>query len=91
MIKGGVSDWGVRRRTRVTRWAKLEHEEEEEHTGDKDEKHSEEHLGYDIDDFRMAMIEGQHPDGKPLKKDMPRWNIGEEDLVGLANYLKSLP
>jgi len=72
------------------RWVKLEHEEEEEHVEDKDEKHSEEHLGYDMDDFRVAVIEGQHPDGKSLKQDMPRWNIGEEDLLDLANYLKSL-
>lgn len=73
------------------RWVTLEHEEEEEHTEDGDEKHSEEHRGYDIDDFEMAVIEGQHPNGKPLKQDMPRWNISEEDLIDLANYLKSLP
>ena len=72
------------------RWTKLEHEEEEEHAGDKNEKHSEEHLGYGMEDFRLAVIEGKHPDGKSLKQDMPRWNIGEEDLVDLANYLKSL-
>lgn len=43
-----------------------------------------------MEDFKMAVIESKHPDGKSLKQDMPRWNIGEEDLVDLANYLKSL-
>jgi len=38
----------------------------------------------------MAVVEGKHPDGEPLKDDMPRWSIRDQDLRDLAEYLKSL-
>jgi mono/diheme cytochrome c family protein len=73
------------------RWEALEHEEEEEHAEEKETEHAEEHGEYDIEKFKMAVVEGKHPNGKPLKEDMPRWNISDGDLTDLANYLKSLP
>jgi cytochrome c oxidase subunit 2 len=73
------------------RWEALEHEEEEEHAEGEEAGHAEDHRGYDIEDFTRAVVEGKHPDGKPLKDDMPRWNISDEDIVDLVNYLKSLP
>jgi len=56
-----------------------------------DENHADEHDDYDLDDFRQAVIEGKHPDGDELSRDMPRWKIDDEDLVDLLEYLKSLP
>jgi hypothetical protein len=40
--------------------------------------------------FKMAVIEGKHPDGKPLNKEMPRWRMSGNDLTDLADFLKSL-
>jgi hypothetical protein len=46
---------------------------------------------YDLDMFRQAVIEGKHPDGETLSADMPRWEISDQDLADLFEYLKSLP
>ncbi len=47
--------------------------------------------GYDLETFRLAVVEGKHPDGTPLSLNMPRWNISAEDLADLAENLKTLP
>ncbi len=54
--------------------------------GEHDEAHSE----YDLETFRMAVVEGKHPDGERLSNDMPRWNLSDEDLSDLADFLKSI-
>jgi cytochrome c oxidase subunit 2 len=59
-----------------------EHAEEEE---------SGEHGEYTLEDFHMAVVEGEHPDGQPLDSEMPRWQISDEDLADLFEFLKSLP
>jgi hypothetical protein len=46
---------------------------------------------FDAEKFRLAVTNGQDPDGTQLKKDMPRWNIGDDDLADLITYLKTLP
>ncbi|CAG1012486.1 hypothetical protein ANAEL_04430 [Anaerolineales bacterium] len=46
---------------------------------------------FDADKFRLAVTKGQDPDGTQLNMDMPRWNIGNEDLADLIVYLKTLP
>lgn len=46
---------------------------------------------FDTKKFRLAVTEGQDPDGTQLKTDMPRWTIGNEDLADLISYLKTLP
>jgi len=46
---------------------------------------------FDAEKFRLAVTEGQDPDGTQLKTDMPRWNIGDDDLADLIAYLKTLP
>jgi mono/diheme cytochrome c family protein len=38
----------------------------------------------------LAVSEGQDPDGTQLNTDMPRWNIGDDDLADLIAYLKTL-
>jgi hypothetical protein len=63
--------------------------EEGEHGGN--HAHEDEHSGYDLDAFRLAVIGGVHPDGEPLSRDMPRWRMDDEDLRDLFEYLRSLP
>jgi cytochrome c553 len=46
---------------------------------------------FDTEKFRLALTKGQDPDGTQLNTDMPRWNIGDEDLADLIAYLKTLP
>jgi hypothetical protein len=46
---------------------------------------------FDIEKFRLAVTKGQDPDGTQLKTDMPRWNIGNDDLADVVAYLKTLP
>jgi hypothetical protein len=47
---------------------------------------------FDAEKFRLAVTKGQDPDGKKqLNNYMPRWNIGNDDLVDLITYLKTLP
>ena len=46
---------------------------------------------FDPEKFRLAVVEGQDPDGTQLNTDMPRWNIGNDDLADLIDYLKTLP
>ena len=59
----------------------------EEHGED---SHDDEHGEYGLDEFRRAVIEGQHPDGDSLNRDMPRWRMSDEDLADLLEFLKSL-
>lgn len=46
---------------------------------------------YDLEMFRQAVVEGKHPDGETLDEDMPRWQMSDEDLAALFEYLKTLP
>jgi hypothetical protein len=46
---------------------------------------------FDVEKFRLAVTEGKDPDGTQLNTDMPRWNIGDDDLADLIAYLKTLP
>lgn len=56
-----------------------------------DEGHEGEHGDYTLEDFRLAVVEGKHPNGEPLSADMPRWQISDQDLADLFEFLKSLP
>ena len=46
---------------------------------------------FDAEKFRLAVVNGQDPDGTQLKPDMPRWNISDDDLADLIAFLKTLP
>jgi hypothetical protein len=72
------------------RWAALS-EEDSEQREEEGEEHEHEHGEYTLEMFKMAVIEGKHPDGKPLKIEMPRWSMSGKDLTDLADFLKSLP
>jgi len=62
--------------------------EEDEHSED---EHADEHGAYDLDAFRQAVVYGQHPNGDPLDRDMPRWRMSDQDLADLFELLKTLP
>jgi hypothetical protein len=68
------------------RWESLA-TEETEHTDDESDHHD----MYDLETFRRAVVDGEHPDGEPLSNDMPRWQMSEENLENVAEYLMSLP
>lgn len=61
-------------------------DEADEHGGD--DHHAEE---YGLESFGQAVVFGQHPDGDLFNWDMPRWEIDEDDLFDLFEYLKTLP
>ena len=57
-----------------------------------DPGHEGEHPGeYMLATFRQAVVEGQHPDGELLSREMPRWNLTDEDLADLFEFIKTLP
>jgi mono/diheme cytochrome c family protein len=73
------------------RWSTLSKEEHENGTGEGEGEESEHaHGEYTLEMFRMAVIEAKHPDGKPLKREMPRWKMSKKDLIDLADFLRSL-
>jgi hypothetical protein len=63
---------------------------EEDGHGD-DESHGDEHSGYNLESFRLAVVDGRHPNGEALNRDMPRWRMDDEDLVDLFAYLETFP
>jgi cytochrome c oxidase subunit II len=46
---------------------------------------------YTLEEFRSAVVEGQHPDGDELSGDMPRWQLSDGDLADLFAFLKTIP
>lgn len=42
-----------------------------------------------LDTFRGLAVEGVRPTGEILSSDMPRWNLSDENLLDLADFLKS--
>ncbi len=74
------------------RWLALAGEVEGADQGgdEHDDEHAEGHAEYDLESFRLAVVEGKHPNGERLSNDMPRWNLSDEDLSDLADYLKSI-
>jgi hypothetical protein len=75
------------------RWSTLVAETDEGHDGPSLPRgeHGEAMARYDLAAFRLAVVDGQHPDGTELSRDMPRWDLVDEDLADLAEFLRSLP
>lgn len=65
------------------------HEAEEEHQDEADDDHHD--LEYGLNQFRSAVVLGQHPDGDPLDDNMPRWELSDADLIDLLAFLAILP
>jgi cytochrome c oxidase subunit 2 len=59
-----------------------------EHDGS--DEHSDEDGEYSLEDFRQAVIDGNHPDGESLNRDMPRWQMSDDDLADLLEFLKEI-
>ena len=72
------------------RYQTLAGEEHEEGGGEAGDGHGESQA-YDLETFRLAVVEGRHPNGDSLNRDMPRWQLSDEDLADLLEYLKTLP
>lgn len=72
------------------RWAALSGHGDQHEDAVPDDDHIED-TGYDLEAFRMAVVEGFHPDGSRLGEDMPRWRMSDDDLTDLAEYLQSFP
>ena len=62
-----------------------------EEAGEHADEHGDAHGEYTLDDFRSALVEGEHPDGQSLSRDMPRWKMNDKDLADLFEFIKSLP
>ena len=54
------------------------------------EEHGSEEGEYDLETFRKAVMDGEHPDGDSLDRDMPRWKMSDKDLADLFAFLQSL-
>lgn len=50
----------------------------------------EEHPPYTEETLKRAITEGTDPAGEPLKSEMPRWRMSEEDLNDLLDFMKTL-
>ena len=59
----------------------------DEHGGD---DHADAHSAYDLNAFRRAVVEGKHPNGDSLSRDMPHWRMSDEDLRDLFEFLTTL-
>jgi hypothetical protein len=46
---------------------------------------------FDAEKFRLAVVEGQDPDGTQMNPGMPHWQISDTDLADLFAFLQSLP
>ena len=55
-----------------------------------DDEHGDEHGEYDLEAFRRAVVDGKHPDGDELNRDMPRWRMDDKDLADLFIFLETL-
>jgi mono/diheme cytochrome c family protein len=45
---------------------------------------------FDAEKFRLAVVNGQDPDGTQLNSDLPRGDISKDDLADLIALLKTL-
>lgn len=70
------------------RWSSLASEMDDGHNDEPEGEHGQ---GYDLETFRLAVVEGRHPNGSDLSRNMPRWDLGGEDLADLADFLQTLP
>lgn len=60
-----------------------------EHHGDEKNEEDEVHA-YTEEEIRRAIREGVEPSGERMDRTMPRWDMSDEDLRDLIEYLKEL-
>lgn len=73
------------------RYSALSGESDEHGEPGETDGHTDGHGEYDLAAFRRAVVDGKHPNGDDLKREMPRWQLNDDDLSDLFEYLKSLP
>ena len=71
------------------RWSTLSSGEHGDHG--EDEGDESEEAAYKREDFFRAVRDGLGPNDHRLSNDMPRWNISDDDLDDLIQYLGTLP
>ncbi len=64
---------------------------EQDMDNDGEEEHVHGDAAYELEDFRQAVVLGNHPNGESLDNDMPRWQIEPADLVELYAFIQTLP
>ncbi len=47
------------------------------------------HAVYDVESLKLAITDGINPAGEPLNDLMPRWQMAEQDLQDLVEFLLS--
>lgn len=57
---------------------------------DGNDGHGDEHPPYTDELLKRAVTDGVNPAGERLEAPMPRWDMSEEDLEDLIEYLKTL-
>ena len=48
------------------------------------------HPPYDAETFKRAVTQGLNPGGEPLDAGMPRWQMSDQDLNDLIDFLQTL-
>jgi hypothetical protein len=71
------------------RWSTISSGEHGDHGEETEEEEGE--TAYDRDSFFRVIRDGIEPSGHALSRDMPRWNMRDEDLEDLLHYLESMP
>ncbi|MCL7454437.1 MAG: cytochrome c [Anaerolineae bacterium] len=61
-----------------------------EHLIEEEHGEGEEHPPYTEDLIKRAITEGLDPAGRPLDRFMPRWQLSDQDLNDLVDYMKTL-
>ena len=64
--------------------------EEEEHEEKAGHEEHEEHPPYTEETLKRAITQGLNPAGEPLEELMPRWQMSEQDLDDLVDFIKTL-
>lgn len=54
------------------------------------EEDGEQQDGWSDEDIARAVREGEEPDGDELSRYMPRWDMSDDDMDALIDYLKEL-
>lgn len=62
-----------------------------EHGGHDEADEDAEELPYDEETFMRALREGITPGGERLSRNMPQWEMSDEDVEDLIAFLKTLP
>lgn len=62
-----------------------------EHGGHDEVDEAVEEVPYDEETFMRALREGITPSGERLSRNMPQWEMSDEDMEDLIAFLESLP